>query len=628
MCGICGVAYRDPARPVQLETITRMNDALSHRGPDAEGIKTFGNVALGHRRLSIVDLAGGRQPMSNEDGSVWLTYNGEIYNHDELRGGLISAGHTFATRCDTEAIVHSYEERGAARSAQELRGMFAYGLWDTRTRTLVLARDRIGIKPLYYATTDQGDLYFASEPASLLASGEVSGELDRQAMQVYFAQGHVPGERTLYRDIRKLDPGSVLTWKDGRLTKESFSPPPPDVSASQDLDAAADEFWQRFCESVRMRLMSDVPVGVFLSGGLDSSLLVAAVREIGHPALATFSVGYEHAEADEIPFAQTVAAAHECPHEFVRIDEDDFFGDLPTLTRRLGQPLTFHASPPLFAVSKLARSHGVKVVLAGEGSDEIFSGYGRYAKALMNYRLARLMDRLSPEAARRWIRSGTLALQGGGRLVEQLQRTFLARRGGLDDAYLDAFAVFREEQRSRLLRTGAATGAYDAYLEGVDPELLAAHPLEAMLRLDQSTYLQELLAKQDHMSMAASIETRVPFLDHELVRWSRTLPASVKMRGASGKLLAKRAARGRLPDSIIDASKRGFLVPMARWFAPQGRARTMLEDRLPGMDEDLLDPGYVRRLLDEHASGRDHTTRLWTVLAFELWRDAFVTPGR
>lgn len=623
MCGICGIAYRDRERRVEGNTLARMNDAMAHRGPDDHDLHLAGNVGLGHRRLSIVDLAGGHQPMSNEDGSVWIAFNGEIYNHADIRARMEAAGHRYATRSDTESIVHAHEELGPAGAAAALRGMFAYAIWDERARRLTLARDRVGIKPLYYSLGADGDLHFASEPAALLASGEVDPGVDEAALQSWFAQGHVPGEGTLFRRIRKLLPGTVLTWEDGRVSIGSFveEEEPFPALGPADLDRAAEAFWERFCESVRLRLMSDVPVGIFLSGGLDSSLLVAAVDEIGHPALATFSVGYRHAEADEVPYATVVADRFQSRLEVVRVDEEHFFDRLPLLSRSLGQPLTHSASPPLYAVSCLARDHGVKVVLAGEGSDELFAGYGRYRKALVNHRLARLADRGLPDGARRALRTGLLGLPGVGG-VRKLQRTFLARRGSLLDAYLDAFAVFGEEHRSRLL-DGDPSSAYGGFEAYVDPAMVERAPLEAMLRLDQHTYLQELLAKQDHMSMAASIESRVPFLDHEFVHWARTLPASVKLRGARGKLLAKRAARGRLPDGIIDASKRGFLVPMARWFAEGGPARAMLEERLPDVADGPLRVAYVRELLREHAAGVDHATRLWSVLAFQLWREEF-----
>ena len=622
MCGIAGIAYADRQRTVELDTLRCMATAIAHRGPDDEGFHVDGNVGLAHRRLSIVDLAGGHQPMSNEDQTVWISYNGEIYNHAELRARLEPAGHVYATRSDTETIVHAYEEYGAPHFPSHLRGMFAFAVWDSRRRTLVLARDRVGIKPLYYHVTKDGDLYFASEIAALLASGTISPDVDATCVQEYFAQGHVSGDRTLLRGVRVLRPGTVLLWRDGEIAHVPFAQPPgPLEPLGIDLNEAAAELWHRLVQSVELRLMSDVPVGVFLSGGLDSSLLIAAVRELEHPALATFSVGYEHAEADEVPWAARVAESYGCPHHVVRIDERSFFDPLPSLTRKLGQPLTFSASSPLFAVSTLARDHGVKVVLAGEGADELFAGYARYPKGLANLRAARVLDRL-PRPLRQALRSGLLAREGG-QLTQQLQRTFLARRGTLADAYLDSFAIFREEQRTRLLRVGAADSAYQTFVRSVDPALLDGDPLNAMLRLDQATYLQELLAKQDHMSMAASIETRVPFLDHELVAWARRLPAAVKLDGRNGKLLAKKCARGRLPDQIIDASKRGFLVPMTRWFRRGGPAFEMLADRMPAADDDVLDRVYVERLLDQHGKV-DHGVRLWTVLAFQLWRESLV----
>lgn len=623
MCGICGIAYRDTGRTVAPELLGRMTEALHHRGPDEGEARVFGNVGVGHRRLSIVDLSGGHQPMANEDDSVWVSYNGEIYNHLELRSALRE--HRFKTKCDTEVIVHAYEEYGAEGSAARFRGMFAYSVWDERRRRLVLARDRVGIKPLYYHLTASGDLIFASEPAALLVHPDVPRGLSDVAVPEFFAQGRVSGDRTLFRGIRRLPPGHVLEWQDGEVRIAPFAdedPPVADEMAGRDPREVSEEFWSRLCDSVRDRMMADVPIGVFLSGGLDSSLLLAAVEEIGHPALAAFSVGYDYEAEDEIPFAAVVAETYGSSHSIVRIDETDFFGELEQLTRKMGHPLAFSASAPLFHVSKLARDAGVKVVLAGEGADELFAGYGRYPKGLTNYRLARRLDRWLPRSGRSLLRRLAHGA-GGSDLAGRLQRSFLARSGTVEDAYLDPFGVFRAEHRRRLLPDVDPGHALDRYTDALSHDLMASNPLEALLRLDQRTYLLELLAKQDHMSMAASIESRVPFLDHDFVRWARTVPASFKLEGSVGKALLKRAARTRLPDRITDAPKRGFLTPIGRWFAPGGPARDMLLERLPSRS-DGVDPAYLRTLLDEHARGRDHGERLWVALSFQLWRSEFL----
>lgn len=620
MCGVCGIVLADANASVSSETIARMSDSIVHRGPDDSGRYLNGRVGFGFRRLSIIDLSGGHQPMTNEDGTVWIAYNGEIYNHAQHRSPLEARGHTFRTRCDTEAIVHLYEEHGAA-CPRELRGMFGFAIWDDKRQSLLLARDRSGIKPMFYAVTRSGDLVFGSEIKAILASGMIEPELDETAVAEFFALGTVTGTRTLFRGIAKLAPGHTLRWHDGRIELQRYWSPPayePGRVRFRDLGQAADEFWRRFVEAVDITLMSDVPLGVFLSGGLDSSLIVAAMRARGVEALRTFSVGFAEAEASELPFARIVAQTFATDHHEVQCTADQFFAALPRLTWHRDHPLTFSASIPLFFVSQLAAS-SVKVVLTGEGSDELFAGYGRYPRALLNLRAAGALDVLLPGVAR-----GTLARAirrfGDDYVGSRLKRSFLARGSSFEDSYLDPFADFDSAHRALLL--GKANGAYRAAGSLIDRELLGINPLEAMLRFDQATYLEELLAKQDQMSMAASIESRVPFLDHHLIDWAAELPPDIKLRGGSGKALVRLAAERALPRSITHARKRGFLVPLARWLRDRGS--DMFADYLPDHDP-LVSSPYVRRLLDEHRAGRDHTARLWRVLAFQVWRREVLT---
>jgi asparagine synthase (glutamine-hydrolysing) len=624
MCGICGIVLADPNARVSADTIERMSDRIAHRGPDDAGQYLNGRVGLGFRRLSIIDLAGGHQPMSNEDGSIWIVYNGEIYNHADLRPPLMAKGHVFRTRCDTEAIVHEYEELGAA-CARELRGMFGFAIWDERRETLVLARDRSGIKPLFYAVTPSNDIVFGSEIKAILASGLVDAELDEHAISEYFALGSVSGSRTLYRGIRKLEPGHTLTWHRGRIRVEPYWTLPAYGSETvpvRDLADAADQFWTRFVDSVRVMLMSDVPLGVFLSGGLDSSLLVAAMRSLGVEELRSFSVGFAEAEASELPFARIVSGAFRTDHHEVICDATQFFDALPRLTRHRDHPLTFSASIPLFFVSELAAS-SVKVVLTGEGSDELFAGYGRYPRALLNTRGARVMDAMLPSGARRAL-GGAVGRLGDGFLGNRLKRSFLTRGASFEEAYLDPFADFDREHRAALLGPELAAEAYQPVSGLIDRALSRVNPLEAMLRFDQATYLEELLAKQDQMSMAASIESRVPFLDDPLVEWASLLRPDLKLRGMSGKALVRLAAERVLPRSITHARKRGFLVPLGRWLRDRGD--DLFEDYLPEPG-DLLSAAYVKRLLQEQRAGHDHTARLWRVLAFQVWRREALTDA-
>ncbi len=617
MCGICGIVLSDPNARVNPRVIARMSDAIAHRGQDDDGRYLNGNVGLGFRRLSIIDLSGGHQPMANEDETVWIAYNGEVFNHAEHRAPLEARGHRFRTRSDTEAIVHLYEEHGSA-CPRLLRGMFGFAIWDEKRKSLLLARDRSGIKPMFYATTPGGDLIFGSEIKAILASGMITPEVDDAAVAEYFALGTVSGSRTLIRGVKKLEPGHTLTWRDGRVAIERYwSLPPyePGRIVVRDLSEAADEFWRRFVEAVDITLMSDVPLGVFLSGGLDSSLIVAAMRERGVSALRTFSVGFAEAEASELPFARIVAKTFETEHHEVTCTADDFFNALPRLTRHRDHPLTFEASIPLFFVAELAAS-SVKVVLTGEGSDELFAGYGRYSRALLNLRAGGALDAVLPNAARGLLASAIRGL-GDDYIGSRLKRSFLARASSFEESYLEPFANFDAVHRARVLG-GRAAGAYSELGPLIDRNLLAVNPLEAMLRFDQVTYMEELLAKQDQMSMAASLESRVPFLDHHLVEWAARLPPDVKLRGGSGKALVRVAAERVLPRSITHAKKRGFFVPHTRWLRDRGQE--IFGEYMPESDDSLVSSAYVRRLLDEHRGGRDHTARLWRVLAFQVWR--------
>jgi len=624
MCGICGIVLSDPNARVNPRVIERMSDAIAHRGPDDDGQYLNGRVGLGFRRLSIIDLSGGHQPMANEDETVWIAYNGEIFNHAEHRAPLEARGHRFRTRSDTEAIVHLYEEHGST-CPRELRGMFGFAIWDEKRNALLLARDRSGIKPMFYATTPGGDLIFGSEIKAILASGMITPEVDDAAVAEYFALGTVSGSRTLIRGVKKLEPGHTLTWKDGRVAIERYWAPPayePGRVVVRDLAEAADEFWRRFVEAVDITLMSDVPLGVFLSGGLDSSLIVAAMRERGVSALRTFSVGFAEAEASELPFARIVAKTFETEHHEVSCTADDFFNALPRLTRHRDHPLTFSASIPLFFVSELAVS-SVKVVLTGEGSDELFAGYGRYPRALLNLRAGGALDAVLPNVAR-----GSLA-KAIGRLGDdyigsRLKRSFLARASSFEESYLEPFADFDAAHRALILN-GRSAGAYSELGPLIDRDLLAVNPLEAMLRFDQMTYMEELLAKQDQMSMAASIESRVPFLDHHLIEWAAQLPPDVKLRGGNGKALVRLAAERVLPRSITHTKKRGFLVPLTRWLRDRGQ--DILGEYMPESDDSLVSAAYVRRLLEEHRGGRDHTARLWRVLAFQVWRQELLAAS-
>jgi asparagine synthase (glutamine-hydrolysing) len=618
MCGICGIAYADRHRIVDRSRVIAMRDCLSHRGPDDSGVHLDGHVGLGHRRLSIIDLAGGHQPMANEDESIWITYNGEVYNHADFRSTLEARGHRYRSRCDTEAIIHLYEELGA-NVATALRGMFAFALWDRPRDTLVLVRDRLGVKPLFYAVTPDGDLVFGSEIKSLFVSGLVEPALDESALPEYFATGHTAGGRTLYRGVRKLEPGHVLVWRHGTATIGPYwrldEQPYPDRSRATP-EETADQFWTHFRESVRRMLMADVPLGVFLSGGLDSGLIVAAMRECGVEQLRTFSVGTEHYERNELPFARMVASRFGTDHHEVVVNPEDFFAAIPELTWHRDLPLTFSASVPLFFVSRLAREQ-VKVVLTGEGGDELFGGYGRYRRGIQNFKLARSLDALLPTRIRDALAAAACRLRDN-RFGSRIKRSFIAKRGTFEDAYLDVFAEFDQRHRRRLLLAANGDDPYAHVSSLLDRDLLRVNPLEAVLRLDQVTYLEELLAKQDQMSMAASIESRVPFLDETLVDWAASLDARAKVRGRVGKSVERTAAASRLPKAIVRGEKRGFSMPLAQWL--RGPGKPWLEEMVPSGQDELLRADYVRGLIEEHENGQGQTAKLWRILAFQVWR--------
>lgn len=624
MCGICGIAHAERGQPVITEQLLYMRDLLVHRGPDDAGYLAEGNIGIAHRRLSIVDLGSGHQPMSNEDGNLWIAFNGEIYNHLELRAPLERKGHVYKSKSDTETIIHLIEEDGPAACAR-LRGIFAFALWNRREQSLLLARDHTGIKPLYYAHTADGTLVFASEIKSIFASGTVRPEINTDVVHEHLVNGYVSGEATLFKGVMKLLPGTTLRWKDGSVEKASFwgvgsytstdtSTPPADVSA------AANAFWSRFVTTVQSQLMSDVPLGVFLSGGLDSSMIVAAMREVGVQDIHSFSVGYNEQDASELPWARLVASRLNTTHHEVVIGGSEFFTSLPLLSYHRDLPLSFSASIPLYYVSKLA-SERVKVVLTGEGSDELFAGYGRYLRALINLNWAGKLDRALPATVREL---GMKAAKGlgtaGGYLGSRIGRSFLANSAGFESSYLQPFSAFPQDLARGFLAPGVPTNSPFGDLNRLlDTDLFRRNPLEAMLRYDQQTYLEELLMKQDTMSMATSLESRVPFLDYLLVEWASTLPASVKLHNRAGKALVRNAAKGRLPDEVISGQKRGFTVPLAAWM--RGAGANTLRQYLPSVSDALISRDAMERTIREHNAGHDCAAMLWRLLTFQLWRE-------
>ena len=628
MCGIAGIVATEGLQEDDRARALRMRDVLTHRGPDGAGLFFDERAALAHRRLSIVDLAGGHQPIGNEDGTVWVTYNGEIYNHADVRHQLESAGHRYRTRSDTETIVHAYEQWGDD-CVTRFRGMFAFAVWDAPKRRLLLVRDRLGVKPVYWAQAGSR-LLFASEIKAILESGLVEPRANEAAIPELLATRYTSGAETLFQGISKLLPGHRLIAEDGAVRVEQYwnlplDGPDPELAALGET-ALVMRFRELLQESVRLRLMADVPLGMFLSGGIDSSAVAALMaREVDRP-IETFSVAFSDRRFSELEYAREVARAVGANSHEIVIGDDDFFGALPRLLWHEDEPIAHTSSVPLHFVSALAREH-VKVVLTGEGSDELLAGYGKYPRALLNWRAGGFYERLLPAPVRAAI-AGCLVEPLPGPLGRYARRSFLAMPRRPDTMFLDNFAGIPLRQQRQLLSDAARTGGnpYAASLEYFGQARGDNGLLGRLLYTDVKTYLVELLMKQDQMSMSASIESRVPFLDHKLVEFAARLPDDLKLRGFRTKRILREAIRGLLPPQILTRRKMGFPVPFAGWV--QGRwndvARDVLLDRRT-RERGLLDAAGVASLLDDHREGRRRGgDAIWALLNLELWYRTFI----
>ena len=624
MCGIAGIVKLDLREPAEEGRLKRMRDVLRHRGPDGEGLYLDGPVGLGHRRLAIVDVAGGHQPMTNEDGSVWIVFNGEIYNHAALRPGLEARGHRYRTRSDTETILHLYEEEGE-RCVDSLQGMFAFALWDRTRQRLLLARDRLGIKPLYYALAD-GELLFASEIKGVLAAGSSRPQLNAAILPEFLATRFVSGEETFFRGVRRLPPGCVLTWSPSEGVRQSRYwrlPAGPDEATST-FEERAREVRARLTEAVRSHLMSDVPLGIFLSGGLDSSALAALMAPMASGPIRSFSVGFDDPEANELGYARLASKAVGAEHREIVVTPEEFFGALPRLIWHEDEPIAFSSSVPLYFVSRLARDH-VKVVLTGEGADELFLGYPWHRMTAWNERLGRPYWRAVPPGVRGQVSRLVGALPGPVR--RYAERSFLALPPGPRGLLYENFAVFREPLQRRLLADPGLLASRDPYAEQLRCyEGSFGGALERMSHADLQTYLVRLLMKQDQMSMAASIESRVPFLDHELVEHVAAMPGRFKLRGLETKAVLRAAVRDLVPPAILTRRKMGFPVPVGRWL--RGAFWPAVEEFVLGaraLERGLFQPSALRQLAEEHRTGQArHGDRLWLLVNLEIWHRVFV----
>jgi asparagine synthase (glutamine-hydrolysing) len=633
MCGICGVLALNGERSFSREELQAMANSIRHRGPDDGGELLNGPAGLGFRRLSIIDVAGGHQPMSNEDGTVWIVFNGEIYNHAQLRPELERRGHRYATTSDTETIVHLYEEYGED-CVKQLRGMFGFAIWDIPRHRLFCARDRLGIKPFYY-TIHNGQFAFGSEIKTLFELPKIRASLNRKALPEFFALGYLSADETMFAGVRKLMPGHRLTLD------LSHGAAQPKIDQYWDLDITrsaqprteADyiaQFRELFEDTVRMHLMSDVPLGVFLSGGLDSSSIAAVMSSLRKDRIQTFSVGYAEDEFSELPYARIVAKHVGAEYNEVILGPNDFFSSLPNLIWHEDEPLVWPSSVALHFVSKLA-SEKVKVVLTGEGGDEIFAGYLKYRVTLWNMSGGPKYRKFTPDGLQKLIRD----ILGSDLLPDAIRRklrhSFLYYPEQFEKIYFDNFySVFPQDEQSKMLTADAieelrGTDAYANSMHFLLPDSGGRTLLDRLLYLDIKTYLVELLMKQDQMSMSTSLESRVPFLDHQLVEFAMGIPAAHKVRYMSGKHLLKQSMVGRLPEEIIFRNKKGFPTPIKPWLRNQlfdNVSGILTDGRLAGRG--IVRHDFVRKLLEEHRRGSSPATEgVWRLLNFEIWNRIF-----
>ncbi|MCG3188175.1 MAG: Asparagine synthetase [glutamine-hydrolyzing] 1 [Burkholderiaceae bacterium] len=624
MCGISGIFDTRFRRPVPRSALQRMNESLVHRGPDEGSLHIEPGVGFGHRRLSIIDVATGQQPLFNEDGSVAIVFNGEVYNFQELVPELESAGHIFHTKSDTEVIVHAWEQWGEA-CVGRLRGMFAFAIWDRNRQTLFLARDRLGVKPLFYAMLPDGLLLFGSELKALVAHGGLSSEIDPYAVEDYFALGYVPEPRTIFRLARKLPPAHTLTIKRGQpvpAPREYWDVRFTLDNPMSEADAGA-ELLDRLRESVRLRMISEVPLGAFLSGGVDSSAVVAMMSSVSDGPINTCSIAFDDPKFNEAQFGQMVADRYRTRHHVETVHSDDF--DLvDTLAHHYDEPYADSSAIPTYRVCQLARKH-VTVALSGDGGDETFGGYRRYQLHLLEERMRRalphglrrplfgLLGRLYPKAdwAPRVVRAKTT--------FEGMARTSV-------EAYFHSMSFIRDPIRSGLYsrRFMSDLGGYHArsVFERHAERAGTDDPLALVQYIDLHTYLVgDINTKVDRASMAHSLEVREPLMDHQLVEWVATLPSSLKLRGGDGKHFMKRALEPHLPSDVLYRPKMGFSVPLAKWFRGPLRQRVR-EALLSGAMAEcgMFDPSAMRNLVEQHENGsRDHSTALWTMLMFDAF---------
>jgi len=621
MCGIAGRVQRKPEGPPGEDLLQAMCHAMRHRGPDDEGLIIDGPAGLCMRRLKVIDVTGGHQPMCNEAGDVWLVFNGEIYNYRQLRRDLEERGHVFGSRTDTETIIHLYEEKGTD-CLQDLRGMFALALWDSRNQTLVLARDRLGQKPLYYSL-GSGGVTFASELTCLMCDPSVSAEVDPRAVDEYLEYLFVPHPRTIYRDVAKLPPGSFGVYRDGALTIERYWSVQYGVAETDD-STSLDRLEELLQESVALRMVADVPVGAFLSGGLDSSLIAALMQRASGGTTRTFSIGFEESSFNELKYARRVAATLGTEHKeyVVKYQVQDL---IPRLVDHFGEPFADSSAIPTYHLSKMAREN-VTVALSGDGGDEVFGGYRRYQAGLM----ADVYNRWPAAAGRGILEACVVRLREPttyyGKSIRKKIKRFVEFAAAVREGPQTSWSFFLLDEDKRSLYTeefacqltkDKAPASYAGYLEQRD-----SAPDQGMLRLDLMTYLpDDILVKVDRMSMASSLEVRSPLLDHVLVEHMASAPRQLKYGFRRSKVLLRQVAHRHLPQWVVDRPKQGFAVPLSRWLRDE--LRTWATDLLLSPDSRtrrFVCPQIVESMLREHGEGRrDLSQQLWSLVMLEAW---------
>jgi len=625
MCGIVGIVRND-GKPVDEELLTRMNNAIRHRGPDDDGFYVNGSVGLGMRRLAIIDLKGGAQPIHNQDRTSWIVFNGEIYNYLELREKLEKLGHTFYTNSDTEAIVHAYDQFGAD-CPKHLRGMFAFAIWNERNGELFLARDRVGKKPLLYAQVN-GQLIFGSEFSALLLHPDVSRDIQPEALDYYLSFMCIPAPLTAYRAIRKLEPGHWLRWRKGEIELQRYWQPDFTKKVELSEEEAGERTVEILRDAVRVRLMSEVPLGAFLSGGIDSSAVVALMSQESSERVKTFSIGFDEQDFSELHHAKRIAehvgAEH---HEF--IVRPDALEVLPTLVEHYGEPYADSSAVPTYYVAKETRKH-VTVALNGDGGDESFAGYERYIAMGLTEKYRRV-----PSFLRESVIKETVNLIPSSPLkrsrVKSAKRLLDAVALPRVDRYARWVSVFNEQTKQPLYSDHFREQTQAADATGILAEWFkranGIGVVDAMLLTDQMTYLpNDLLVKVDIATMAVSLEARSPFLDHHVIEFAASLPQNLKLRRLTSKYLLKKVLRKLLPSENLKRRKMGFGVPVGHWF--RGKMQPFLREVLlseKALRRGLFQPDAVRQLIELHVRGeRDYSQQLWTLLMLELWFNRFI----